>query len=230
MDLWENNSFVGEVWAQQNSMWDSERLSTLISVEELLDNWTTKIVIENALWTVKNIESWTECNVNILTIFRKKLHVNLFHRFSNLSNAKKVEIFLRKWKLLEKVELSEEMLTKISEFIRFELSEKQVRDCIAFAHFINWVDYTIWDSFEKYVERWNWIDKIDEESSLKVWDTIMIIENNIEEKWFKVTHFATYLWNWLYLSKFWDIWNLMVTSLEEMKKFFCWNIIFRVNP
>ena len=45
----------------------------------------------------------------------------------------------------------------------------------------------------------------------------------------KANHFAIYIWDWLYISKFWTD-KIIVTNSKEMVKAFTWNKFIRLRP
>lgn len=107
------------------------------------------------------------------------------------------------------------MLDRITKFISSGLNSLgKDHDCASFAHAANGISYTFAD-FDP--NKWNFSSFSD--SDIKAGDTILITgEPEITSQDFK--HFAIYLADGLYLSKFGETGNLIVNDLPSLKKLF----------
>lgn len=127
-------------------------------------------------------------------------------------------------------------------------------DCLSFIDYIKWNNYKIRD-----IKRYNydyiwhnnnstWVNK-----QLSKWDVILFAikceKPSIWEKiWldspyiflrkdinssFQIVnslhHFAIYLWEWLYMSKFWEYENIVITDYENLYKIYPYNDLFKVT-
>lgn len=90
-------------------------------------------------------------------------------------------------------------------------------NCTAFCFFMRW-----WWEEDDMITMWDdWI--------YKVWDVITIYNKNKEEIEWSV-HTSMYVWEWLFLSKFWPGSDLILTSLENMKNFYDTDVIIKEMP
>ena len=140
-----------------------------------------------------------------------------FFKMHNLSNTQKLEILMKKDGKLHTVALPTTTLERIAEYLRKSSSESWPDiDCSGFAHFANGIP---WKAGVFDLNRWN-MTILDEETMLRPGDTVCITQSSpsAAHRMGNIVHFAIFLGEGLYLSKFGMHGPLIVTTLEEMER------------
>ena len=125
---------------------------------------------------------------------------------------------------IKEITLSKEQMNNLYLFLQ---NQKEAKNnltniqCSEFCDIINWVEY-----FTEYDKNCIKIEKI---SNIKKWESLVICETWMEKNNFQIDnnifikkpffHFAIYIWEGLYISKFWK-WNIYITTFEEMHKIY----------
>jgi hypothetical protein len=188
----------------------------------------TKLIITQEEGKALNQSDGSIFNTKDLKISRTQPWENLppYYKFSDLSKTSDIEILLETEKGLEEINLPKKMLDNIAKFLREDSKPRNHKfDCSSFAHFVNDIPYEFSNFFH---HKWE-IKLIKDKKNLNSGDTIFISESEDLDD-LKITHFAIYLGNNLYISKFGNAGKLMVTNLEEMKKGFGGRFCFQAIP
>jgi len=199
-------------------------------ISDVLDPKATKLIIEREDVTAENSSSQQCFNVKSLDLGRSKINKPYnYYCLSNLSRTDSIQVLMRNDQGLKNIHLPEQMLSNIARFIREDSKPREERfDCASFVHFVNDVPYQFGNCQAK---NWN-MRLLSDENNLKPGDTIAIAKidnpNNFSDE--DITHFAIYLGDSLYLSKFGSKGKLIVANLEEMKKGFGGEYFFQANP
>lgn len=220
--LWLTASF----WGVSNSVLGAHTNSPL----RILDNINQKLKKTKVLisWDITaTIDSAQKNAQGKEMILSRKWKWYSYYKLSNLSKTWDLDIYLKKedWKE-EKIILPDSIVQKIAEFIRLESKWRIPNgwfDCCAFCHFINKVPYNP-PNFMEFL--WD-IDLINSEDNISIWDSIIISK---KEYYKEITHFATYIWHWLYISLFGPGWKIIIISLSEMQKLFWWKYTYKIIP
>lgn len=176
----------------------------------------------------KNESTGAEFNLKDITLGRQVLDGGFsYYKLKNLRGTRSVEILLRSPDQIERVPFSENQLERIADFIRTETELERDFDCNAFVHKVHNIPHArgVFDP-----DKWN-VTRLEKEDGLMPTDTICISHDpTIEYGRSRITHFAIFLGNGLYLSKFGTSGRLIATTLEEMKKGFGGDFVFLVTP
>lgn len=155
------------------------------------------------------------------------------YNFKNLQNSREIELYHSNW---EKIILPDNLMLNLSIYIKTQhninniIWNNKYFDCVAFAHFINWIPYYN-DALE--ADKWEF-EKFTNLENLCVWDTIIswlkISPNwKIEYNWH---HFSIYLWKGFFMWKMWNIWDPMVYDFETLWRVYPYEEweIFKIKP
>ncbi len=93
-------------------------------------------------------------------------------------------------------------------------------DCLCYAHYLNDVKYT-----PKYYNSQLWIQTKFDKNQLKPGHTIIMYDDNQN-----ISHFAVYLDQGLYISKFGTTGGVYVSDLSSMKKYYNSNDVYQIIP
>ena len=189
----------------------------------------TKFIIEKEDVRAINMSNEVQFATKNFTVGRNNtIQPFDFYKISNLSNTQGVEVVMRSGTGLERIDLPDEMLKRIAQYIRDESGEPlKDFDCASFAHYVSGVPYEF-GNFDP--QKWN-VHPLPDESNFKPGDIVMIVstDNPSSFEANKIVHFAVYLNSGLYISKFGRTGKLIVASLEEMKKGFQGNYAYQVT-
>jgi len=186
----------------------------------------THITIWDKNVIATNHSNNVQCKVHEIFLSRRN-DWKLFPYYSlyNLSNTKKVKIY-RKW--FDELPLDESLLEKLTLYLSnentIELSELNTWihfDCASFANFIKWIEYKD-NTFEP--EKYTFLRF--RKDILKKGDMIYTWINGKFDVYNTALHFMIYLWEDLYLSKFWTTGRLIVASLAEYEKLYPYKFIY----
>jgi hypothetical protein len=145
-----------------------------------------------------------------------------YYGLSDLSRTGKLEILIRFEGVTEKVDLPKEMLGRIATFIWEDYGKEGKFDCASFVHFANGITY----EFGRFIpEKWDFFDF--DEPTLVSGDSVMTTKDSEHTD---IAHFALYLSGGLYLSGFGEGGKLAATTMDEMKKAFPGEHVFRMRP
>lgn len=104
-------------------------------------------------------------------------------------------------------------------------------DCQSFIHKAKWLKMrTHWENFAIIADK-RMMEKVNI-NELKSWDCVCTFKyfSNNNTTFNQVQHFAYYLWNWLFLSKFWTTGNLTICTMQEMHNFYWTKEFVRMKP
>lgn len=146
-----------------------------------------------------------------------------YYKLRDLSNTKRLRILLRESDEEREVMLPEEMLVRMTQYLQRENSLQSPFDCASFAHYANGIPY-VFSHFDPSF----WNVEAFAESSMKPGDTVAI--HNGGDRLEDITHFAIYLGDGLYISKFGTAGRLIVSNIDEMKKGFAGEDVVKVSP
>lgn len=171
----------------------------------------------------ENTESGAESTIYNIGMSRKGGDASAsYYGLSDLSRTEKLEIFIRSEDGTEQVALPEDMLERVAAFIREDHAREEEADCSSFVHFVNDIRY----EFGQFIpEKWE-ISDFDEQASVPG-DAVMISR---DPEHADVTHFALYLGEGLYLSKFGIGGKLIATTMEAMNGMYEGNHAFLIRP
>ena len=146
-----------------------------------------------------------------------------YYSLDNLDNTKNILMEVD-GKL---VDFPQNMTKKLEYYFKEQNNIQESFDCGSFAHLLNSIDYD-WPHFKS--EKFN-IEQMDNEmlNKLQTGDTVFISKFNNPEN-YGITHFAIYLSDGLYISKFGNSGKLIVTNMENMKKGFGGKYMFKSTP
>lgn len=209
---------------------ESSTKDTGQEIDDVIDEKATKLIIEREDGIAENSDSQQRFEVKLLNLGRSQIDKPYsYYRLSNLSRTDSVQVLMRTDQGLKNIHLPEQMLSNIARFIREDSKPREERfDCGSFAHFINDIPY----QFSNYrAESWD-MRLLNDENNLKPGDTIALTKTDNPNDFSDgdITHFAIYLGDSLYLSKFGSKGKLIVANLEEMKKGFGGDYFFQANP
>lgn len=184
----------------------------------------TRLIIEkDAVERATNESSGKGFQVNAISISRSDQNQGYdYYRLKDLSNTKFLSVFLREQDQTKEVALPEVMLERMAYYMANKAKMKGPFDCVSFAHMINGIPY----EFGKYNSA-NW-EMTPFNGYLNVGDTISICNSDSESR--RDNHFAIYVGDGLYLSKFGGPGPLIVTDLTEMKKGFDGDLVYKMKP
>lgn len=201
--------------------------------KKLKDTYLLIANVDNLVYQTTNLTKWKVFKILIKRDLKDhkttpSLTDNLWNiLFTNLSKTWKTHFLYstngREFKYLE---ISEEISERIWEYIRNINKIKWYNfDCSAFAHFISWAPIR-----DKGVvlELKEWDYKTINPDKLNPWDIVFIweIDNKNTNNW--NYHWVIYLWEWLFLSKYWDKMNwFVITDLQALIEME-WNEIFNI--
>lgn len=188
---------------------------------------TTKLIIERDEANALNSSSGVQFKVRYITLGRTRLDKPFsYYQLSDLSHTTNADVMMRDGTDLKAVELPEGMFDKIAQHLRKENKPRDGRfDCGDFVHFVNDIPYK---SSQFRPELWN-IDSLNSEDNLSPGDTVFISHSDNPNS-NGITHFAIYMGHNLYLSKFGNTGRLIAASLDEMKKGFGGDFVFKATP
>lgn len=148
------------------------------------------------------------------------------------NKIKSLKIILYDKLLTQELQLPEEDLQRLLNYL-IEGGGDELFDCESFVHYIKWVDMN-----HRVLAHYLFPKKRNishyATQNLQVWDCIWIskapINAQTQDKY--ISHFAYYIWENLFLSKFWTWGNLRICSLKEMyNSYDCKHAtIMRPNP
>lgn len=147
-----------------------------------------------------------------------------YYKIHNLSNTQKLEVFMREGNELRKIELPEDMLERMAEYIKVEHKFKNILDCFCFACIANDTPTKSYDDLQN-----EWDMTKPSESELKPGDTIVILDDGKFHA-SRPTHFAIYLGDDLYISKAGFEGRLMVADIDEMVDCFGGKYVSKITP
>lgn len=164
----------------------------------------------DSYWDIKS-----ECNYKVINIIN--------------SNEKEFKIVYKN----SEMNLNTLIKKKLNSFIEKQIKSKTNLpeiQCSEFCNLINWVE-----NFNQYTKEEINLNNLNE---LIPWENIVICKIWNDESNFRINnsmyikkpyfHFATYLWNWLYISKF-GKWNIYITSFKEMKNIYNYPSILKIK-
>lgn len=149
-----------------------------------------------------------------------------YYKLKDLSQTRAISITLREKDEEKEVELPEDMLQRMASY----LAEKNSTngngkfDCASFAHAVNGVPY----EYTKYdPSKWNQSNF--SSNDMSAGDTIAIVDTEAPYA-NQYTHFVIYLGDGLYISKFGSSGPLIVSDVDEMKKGFHGDTVYKLEP
>ena len=183
-----------------------------------------------------NLEAKNVQNGELFTV--KQMQVGRFNRegsisyynVTNLTRTALLEIAIRDGMAAATVEMPEPMLARMADYVRTKELQPAAFNCLSFAKHANGLPQSQSAEGIPQFEPHYWdICPMDDEASLKSGDTVFIAELPDPTE-YSATHFAVYLNDGLYLSKFGNTGPLIASSLPEMKKGFGGDHTFQIVP
>jgi hypothetical protein len=194
----------------------------------------TKIIIWDKNVSCVNQSNKQYCNGYDILLSRYNRRLLSYFDCSNLRNINNIELYRRdfSWKL-NKILISNIQLNRLAKYIanehqleKTDLWSWKFFDCASFAYFMKWIKYinNVFEPSEFKKLNFN-------KEKLEIWDMVYTWKReSFIRKLFSRTicesHFMIYLWEWLYISKFWASGRLIITDLEEYKKIYPYDFIY----
>lgn len=171
----------------------------------------------------KNVESGEVSEIYDIGMSRNDADASAsYYSLSDLSRTGQLDILIRSGDGTKRIDLPEDMIGRIATFIREDHAREGSFDCTSFIHFVNGIRY----EFGRFIpEKWD-MSPFDERAAVPG-DSVMTAKDPEHSV---VAHFALYLGEGLYLSKFGVIGKLAVTTLENMRKAFPGEYMFHIRP
>ncbi len=191
----------------------------------------TKILIWNKFVGIFDKLNWkVKGRVYDILLYRNSSKKTRYYDINDLHNISKIEIFKKRflW-ITKKILLNEDMLQRVALYLSQENNLENSDfyywkhfDCMSFSLFLKWIEYKN-NYFEE--EKFDFIPFSIKE--LEVGDMVYtwILKDYITKYNITSSHSMIYLWDWLYISKYWQ-WRLIVTNLKEYKKIFPYDFIY----
>ncbi len=185
---------------------------------------TTEMLIHNE--DILSIEA-TNPPVNFkgkgVFLRRNGLKFHGYYRLADLSRTDDLRIIeIDDDKHVVETKLPREMVDRISKFLQQEKELIPRFDCHSFVHYCHDIPF-----IKGYLDWEYWNILKSEETALEVGDAVFLSSSNTLEG---VVHSAIYMGNGRYLSKFGSSGKLVVTDLDNMKKGWSGDILFRAKP
>ncbi len=189
--------------------------------------WTLTIRILDFSWKAINKSLWEKRANTQIWIVQFWEYSEYIHNHKSLVNKKinNLIIEIKEDNSSRELKIPQNIKSKLIKYLQDWPSDNPF-DCWSFAHFINGINYNrpnlkIKDRTVK-----------DFDQDIKPWETITISDwyNQDTWKYENITHFAIYIWEWLYISKFWNLWWIIIANVDEMKKLFWGSKIHKVFP
>jgi hypothetical protein len=170
----------------------------------------------------EDIDSWwdlvSECKVRVIELIENKYSFKIQAQHKDK---------------LKEVLFPKEQLSNLCYFLEEQKQSKSNLpeiQCSEFCNLINWIN-----DFSKYLKNKITFEEI---NTINIWESLLICNIWEEENNFKINnlsyikkpffHFAIYIWEWLYISKFWK-WNIYVTTFKEMYKIYNYNNFYIIT-
>jgi hypothetical protein len=152
-----------------------------------------------------------------------KTLISYYDLGENLKNTKNLTVKIEKDNGESIVNLSRKTIFRLEQFLRddncLSWSDRDF-DCASFAHHLNDIDYIF-----SNLDYSKWVISSFEGSELNPGDTIMT-SNELGT----ITHFAIYLDDGIYLSKYGNHNKLIANTLEEIKKSYKSEFVHKLKP
>lgn len=197
---------------------------------KLIVDTTKKISLSTQSFS-SQIQRDTEISVERLLIERQSTWKQIpLNSISNLSNTWKIGIYIDNGTSRKKINVSKQVLKWIQDYLKIDSwEENEIHDCFYFARTLMWERNHPegWYNDQKYNISTNISDE-----NLSSGDVLQIHE--IDESWKKTKwdinwdlfHFAIYIWDGFYISKCWSWWDIVITTLDVLKKIYPYNLTF----
>ena len=200
----------------ENSEWNDKWICKMHIYDETVEQTINTIKIRiQAIW-IENSD-W---------LFAPYEAINgILYDFLKKDDILKLIYFKAKQNKEKELKLNKSDLNRLLSYLKYEKEVKEEYkrpnykfDCHSFTHYIKWIT----QEDDLNLDNWNFeeVKRLKDISKIIKWGNILhtIWINKFKNWEFQnIEHVAFYLWEWLYLSKFWDM-NLMVTNLTQMKK------------
>ena len=148
-----------------------------------------------------------------------------YYKLKDLAETRAISITLREKDETKDVEMPEDMLDRMADYLsNMNSTNGNGRfDCVSFVQAVNGIPY----EYTKYdPSKWN---QSNFNGDVKVGDTIAIVDSDAPQA-NQYTHFAIYLGDGLYISKFGFSGPLIVSDVDEMKKGFHGDTVYKLEP
>lgn len=188
----------------------------------------TKLLIEkDEVIFGTNTDSGQSFELRNMSLGRRRIDGKFsYYGLRDLSNTENVEILVRESDDVRKIGLPNNMLKRLAEYLANEKDLSDFNfDCSAFAHLLNEVPHEF-EGFNSYL--WN-LEELDSEENLAIGDTILL-SKILTQSASEPKHFAIYIGDGLYISKFGQSSRLIASTLEEMKKGFDADLAHKASP
>lgn len=179
----------------------------------------TRIKITDETDKARNASSGVIWNLKRTLVGRREEPKANFALMKDYSNTRTVVIE----KDGKTIELPDKIAQNLATFFSTRPEQKSKFDCSSFAHFLNGVPYEFGRLRD---EKWD-INQITSDDHLRAGDTIAITNG---ENFSKITHLAVYVADGVYISKFGTGGGIVFATLEEMKKGFGGEFVFKLEP
>lgn len=181
----------------------------------------TQIETDTSCTNMAAYEATVWVKTNVMEIMRTQKWINL-NELKNIRNTNQLEILLD-WEVLN---LWDEKLERISLYLKHQsllTTPDQKFDCLCFLHLMMWIKYSPGEVVPSLFHYYHF----DENAS--IWNYIFHIILNEDRTW-NIVHGSIYLWNNLFLWKWWSENTLKCLSLEETNKYFWSTLTLIIVP
>ncbi len=144
-----------------------------------------------------------------------------YYKLKDLSQTRAISVTLREKDEEKDVELPEDMLQNMANYLANKNNITGHFDCASFAHAANGIPY----ESPKY-DPSNWVQS-DFDGNINPGETIIMEDKNKPNLF---NHFAIYLGDGLYISKFGSSGPLIVSDVDGMRKGFGSDKVFKLKP
>lgn len=195
---------------------------------ELAPPQTTIIIDKQTPVRAYNSSNDTNFDAFGINLARNSRNGLSYYQLHDLSNTHSVGIYMQDELARRSIDLEPKQLDRMATYLRVNPSQDQQFDCASFVHYVNDVPYQF-GHFKP--DAWQ-ISSYMNDNDISTGETILITKKPYlsEAKADDITHFAIYLGDGVYLSKFGVSGKLIAATLPEMQRGFGGEHIFRLKP
>lgn len=189
------------------------------------DNTTQLIIEKNFDAQATNASNEVVFGIKRVSVRRNKNHEGCnFYGLKDLKRTNSIEIIMRGGNEEVLVDLPNLMLDRIAKYMSEKEHISGLFDCASFAHAANGIPY----EFSK-LKNENWIREDFDRDTMRPGDTVAICDSSTDDN-HQFVHFAIYVGDDLYLSKFGSSGPLIVANVDEMKAGFSGDFVRKMVP
>lgn len=197
-------------------------------------NGLTKLVIDKQIDAIAtNSDSKVDFKVRDIYMSRNLLNKGYaLYRITDLSNTVGIEIYLKDGKNFNKVSLPTTMTEYIAQFVKEMHKKRSDYDCGAFVHAaFGLTSDKSRDRSKSVINMSDW--ELSSYSPNKITPGDAILIKNVSKKYKDIEHtnrhYAIYLGDGLFLSKFGTSGTLIACTIDEMKSGFDGNDVYKMT-